>query len=286
MITSAFITQLRRVFNDLPKLHSDIRLGDGSSTIFKTKYSPIKESSVTVKISATVKTEGIANDYVIDYDTGDLVMNAAPGNNLPLQAIYKEVNFRDAHWLDAIGAGYRAMGDQFFSTVIMNTSAFRLSAGVTKFNLPANCIRLLKVFESVDYTSGGRYYPIRTNWEYDRRANQLVLAQSKTRSNYCALSYLTKITAPSAVSMTLPGEDNWKEIIKEKAGAEYLRSMANRIGQQGNATVEEGHFNPAVLRALAADHEAQFEVLRRRLKPIMPNLEIPYWDAKAGMVGR
>lgn len=286
MITSAFVTQLRRTFNDLPKLHKDTRNGDGDSTVYKTKYAPIKEGSVTLKVNNVTKTEGLANDFTLDYDTGDIQMTAAPTNGQALDVIYKEVNFRDAHWLDAIAQAYQAMGDQFFGTVIMNTSSMRLSAGLRKFNMPSNCIRLLKVFESSNLLSSGTYIPLRTNWEYDRRANQLVLGQPKTVVNFAALSYLTKITAPSAVGMTLPGEENWQAIVREKAGAAYLRSMADRIAQQGNATVEEGHFNPAVLRALANDHEQQFEILRKRHKPIMPNLEIPYWDPNGGQIPR
>lgn len=282
MITSAYISTLRREFNDNPKLHKDTRKGDGSSTVFKLKSAPIKESSLTVKVSGAVKTE--TTDFTLDYDTGDLNMVAAPANNVDLDVIYKEVNFRDRHWLDAIAVGYRALGDQFYGATIMDINAFKLSAGVRVFTCPTNCIRLLKVFESSDFTSGGVYQPIRTNWQYNRRSNQLVLGQAKTRTNWCALSYLTKITAPSAVTMAMPGEENWLAVIGQKAGAYYLRSMANRIGQQGNATVEEGHFNPAVLRALANDHENQFEILRKRIKPVMPSLEVPYWDPKLGEI--
>lgn len=278
MITSAFISQLRRDYNDNPKLHKDTRNGDGSSTIFKTKFAPVKESSVTVAVNNATKTE--TTEYMLDYDTGDLQMVSAPGNGLPLDIIYKEVNFRDAHWLDAIKSAYRAFGDQIYGAVYMNTSALQLSANVQKFNLPANCIRLLSVFESDSIS--GRYYPLRTNWKYDRRANQLILSNVKTTQSFAALSYLTKITPPSAVSMAMPGEDAWLEAVQHRAGAFYLRSMANRVAQQGNVTVEEGHLNVQALRVLANDHEAQFEVLRKRIKPVMPSLDIPYWDPKAG----
>lgn len=280
MITSAFISQLRRDYNDNPKLHKDTRNGDGSSTVFKTKFAPVKESSVTLAVNNVTKAE--VTDFTLDYDTGDVQMTAAPSNGHALDIIYKEVNFRDCHWLDAIKSAYRAFGDQLFSSVIMNTSAMQLSANVQKFNMPANCIRLLSVFEGTSLS--GRFYPIRTNWKYDRRANQLVLGNPRTTQAYCALSYLTKVTPPSAVSMAMPGEDNWLEAIQHRAGAFYLRSLANRIAQQGNATVEEGHFNVQALRVLAQDHEQQFEILRKRIKPVMPSLEIPYWDPNAGQL--
>lgn len=278
MITSAYIAKLRRQFNDLPKLHKDTRDGDGDSTVFKSKAAPIKEGTATVQVSGAFKVEG--TDFTLDYDTGDLRMVVAPANGSDLDLIYKEVNFRDQHWLDAIADGYRTMGDQIYGSVIMNTSSLRLSAGIRVFNMPADCIRLLSVFEC--QTSGGTYYPIGTNWKYDRRANKLILGNAKATTYYTALTYLTKVTAPSAVTMQVTGEDAWQQLITHKAGAYYLRAQAERIAQQGNATIEEGHFNPAVLRALANDHDAQFEILRHRVKPVMPSLTIPYWNPSAG----
>lgn len=278
MITSAYISKLRRQFSDMPKLHKDTRDGDGSSTVYKSKFSPIKEGTATVQVSGAFKTEN--TDFTLDYDTGDLRMTVAPASGSDLDLVYKEVNFRDQHWLDAIADGYRAMGDQIFGTVIMNTSSLRLSAGIRTFSAPSNCIRMLSIFEC--QTSAGTYTPIRTNWEYNRQANKFTLGNAKSLTYYAALTYLTKITAPSAVTMAMTGEENWHPLITHKAGAYYLRAQAEKIAQQGNATIEEGHFNPAVLRALANDHDAQFEILRHRVKPVMPALDIKYWNPSAG----
>jgi len=97
MITSAFISVLRRRYHDLPVKHEDIRTGDGSSTIYKTKFAPIKEGSFKLYINNALQA---ASGYSIDLDTGDLVLQSATSAVIKPQ--YQEVKFRDQHWLETI----------------------------------------------------------------------------------------------------------------------------------------------------------------------------------------
>lgn len=280
MVTSGFIQQLRRQYKDLPELHNDVIAGDGSSTVYQSKFAPIKEGSSELSINSVIKTEN--TDYTLDYDTGDIELTTATSNTI--SHIYKSVKFRDADWLDAIVAGHQSLGDQFFKTVVMDTSSFMISAGSQKINCPAGCIRVLSLFESDNFTSSpNKWVPIQTNWRYDRRSNKVLTSVKPTRNNYMAASYLRKVIAPSSVSMALDIEDDWQQIVGAKAGEQFFRSMAAKIGQQGNATVEEGHLNVQALRVLANDSAQEFEVLRKRLKPVMPNLGLPYYDHSKGL---
>lgn len=280
MITSAFISNLRRQFNDKPVLHQDQITGDGSSTVYASKYAPIKENSAELSINIVIKTE--VTDYTLDYDTGDIELVSATSSAISL--IYQAVKFRDAEWLQAIIEGHRALGDGIFKSVIMDTSSMIISGGRQTIPCPTNTIKILKIFESTDLTVNGIYQPMRTNWKYDQRSNKIITSQKPTRNNYIAVSYLKKPVAPSSVSMALDLESDWINMIGHKAGAFYLRSQANKIAQQGNATVEEGHLNVQALRVMANDEDAQFEILRKRIKPLLPNLDIPYWDSAKGDV--
>jgi hypothetical protein len=277
MLISAFISVLRRRYDDLPIKHQDTRTGDGSSTIFKTQFSPIKEGSFKLYVANALQA---SSGYTIDYDTGDIVLSTATSSEIKAQ--YQEVKFRDQHWLEAIQGAVDALGDQFFRSVVGDVSSMHFSADVQKYNCPSSCIKLTEALESSDYTLSGSWIKIRTNYRYDRRSNVLVLGSKPNKANYLLISYLRKISRPTAITSALDVEDQWLQLIDLKSGASYLRSQAVKIAQQGNATVEEGHLSMAQIRALANDNEVLFENLKKKLKPIMPASEIPFYQHGGG----
>lgn len=279
MIVSGFISQLRREYNDLPVKHRDKRPGDGSSTVYKTKFNPIKEGTFKLYINNTLQN---ASGYTIDLDTGDLELGAPTSNEI--MAHYQEVKYRDQHWLEAIKGTVQSFGDKFFKMEIRNTSQMALSAGVLVYDCPSTCIRLTEVLQSDDYTTSGNWVGLGVNNRYDRRANKLILGGKPTRANYLAISYLKRVPIPAATSDTLDVEDNWLEVINLKVGAKFLRSMANRVAQQGNVKTEEKHLNVSYLRQLANDNEVMAENLMKKIKPIMPNSKIPFYIEGGGEV--
>lgn len=283
MIVSGFISKLRRKYNDSPVKHEDVIQGDGSSTVYRTQFYPILEGSFRLYVGGVLKTEGVASDYTVDYDTGDIELAAA--TSAEIRAQYQEVKFRDQHWLEAVQDTFDSFGDGFFKSVVRSASGITLSAGVQVYPCPSNCIRLTEALESTGYTSGGPFAQINTNVRYDRWSNKMVLGNRPSRANYMLISYLRKLTRPTATSDTLDLEDSWLELADLKAGANFLRSMANRYAQQGNATIEEGYLSVAQLRQLANDNETIFENRKRKLKPVMPASTIPYNIPDGGSVG-
>jgi len=272
MITSAFISKLRRKYNDSPVKHEDIIQGDGSSTVYRTQFYPILEGSFSLYVGGVLKT--LTTDYTIDLDTGDLVLAAA--TSAEIRAQYKETKFRDQNWLEVIQDSFDSFGDQFFKSVVRSTSGITLSAGVQVYDCPDDCIRLTEALESTSYLSSGPFAQVNTNQRYDRWSNKLILGQQPSRANYMQISYLRKLSRPTAVTSALDVEDYWLDLVDLKAGAEFLRSLANRYAQQGNATIEEGYLSVAQLRQLANDNETMFENRKRKLKPIMPASTILY----------
>lgn len=280
MITSAFISQLRREAGDIPVLHRDAIVGDGSSTRYATKFSPILESSLSLTVNNVAKTEN--SFFTVDYDTGDISLQSAVGATGTIRVTYKEVHFRDSEWLGFIKTGHRALGDQFFKMVNFDTTGVTLSRYVQKYNAPSACIRILKVLESDNFTTSGNWRIINSNWRYDRRANQLLLGSKPQRANYVALTYQRRVTVPTATSSVLDIEDNWLEIVAEKAKEQYFRSRAAQIAQMGNAATDEGFLKVQNLLGMAKNAADQFEILRQRNKPVMPGLEIPIHDPSLG----
>lgn len=284
MITSAFISKLRREYNDLPIKHRDVSTSDGSSTVYRSKYFPIKEGSYSMYVNNALKSEGVSGDYTLDKDTGDIVLAAAATSTHEIRLQYQGVKWRDQNWLEAIQSSFYAMGDEFYKSVIRSTSSMAISAGVTVANCPSSCIRLIEALESSDYTLSGSWVDINTNKRYDRRSNKLICGVKPSRSNYLAISFLRKLTPPSGVGSVLDTEDNWLELHKLKSGSMFLRSMANKIAMQGNATTEEGFYSMGQLRQLANDDEIKYENLKKKLKPVMPHSVIPYYIHGGGNV--
>lgn len=279
MIVSGFISALRRKYNDNPVKHNDVRTGDGSSTVYKTMFSPIKEGSFKLYVNNALQA---SSGYTIDEDTGDIVLIAATSNEINAQ--YQEVRFRDQHWLEIIQSAFHSLGDQFFKSVVGDTSGIALVKNQQTYDCPSSCIRMMTVLQSDDYTISGGWTKPRINSRYDRRSNKLILSAKPSKANYMNLSYLSKLTVPTATSDTMDIEDNWLELLDLKSGSQFLRSMANRVAQQGNATIEEGHLSISHLRQLANDNEAMYENLKRKLKPVMPASEIPFYVHGGGYV--
>lgn len=280
MIVSALISKLRSNYGDKPTKHLDSLVGDGSSVVFKTKYSPVLETGFGLYIDDVLKTKD--TDYEIDLDTGDIVLTTATTGTIDFK--YKSAYKRDNDWLGFIQSGIRGFGDEFYRSVTRSPSAFTISAGVQVYDLPSTCIRPTEVYESSDYTSAGTFVPLNVNHWYDRRSNKLILGAAPTRANVTQMSYLRRIQVPQSTSATLDLEENWIEMLELKTGAIFARAMAMEIATQGNASVEEGHLSVQSLTNLSREQEAQFQLMKRRNRPVMPNYAIPYYQYGKGYI--
>jgi hypothetical protein len=271
MIVSALIGEMRREASDLPEKHKDVRAGDGLSTVYKTKYAPILESSFKLYVNNALQA---ASGYTVDLDTGDIDLQGPTSNEVRVQ--YQSVQHRDQHWLEFIQSSIRAFGDKFYRATIRDASAMSISANVQVYDCPSTCIRATEILESDDFTSGGNYRQLNTNVRYDRRSNKIILGNKPTTANFVELSYLKRLSVPTATSDTLDVEENWIEMVKLKSIAKHARAYAYQIAKDGNVSVEEGHLQMRDLRALANDSEILFEDLKKKNKPVMPNSTIPF----------
>lgn len=283
MITSALINQCRRLYNDIPISHQAQRNGDGQSTIFNVGRFPVIENSYSVYLNSVLQTEN--THYTLNKDNGDLTMTTAPNNGVPLKINYQYANFRDLHWIEAINHAIESLNSYgFFRQVSRDKTTMHLSANVSIYNGPSQCIDLYEVLYSDNNTASGNFLKLPGNWRYDQDSNKLILGYKPSAAGVLAVSYLRKLKTYSTTSATLDVPDDWIELLKLKSGAYYYQHMASKIAAQGAATIDEGHFSFTNLRTLASDLDKKFQEMAIRKKPPRPYQDIQWHIGGGGVI--
>lgn len=275
MIVSGFIAQLRRKYDDQPKAAQVIRGGDGATTLFNVGRSrlPIIENSYSVYKGTSAQTE--VTDFTLNKDTGDLEFVAAPASNVSVKVNFKHANFRDQHWVDAINNGIDKLnGRGFVRQIVRDTSSLVLSADTQVYNAPSGCV---EIYQFLVNDGAGNLGRVRDgNFSYQSDANKLVLGWKPDAATSTAISYKRRLNKYQAVSATLDVLTDWEEPLEKAAGAYYFANRASKIAQQGNATVEEGHFSFSNLRAQGRDLLNEFELDAKRMKPVQAAKDIRF----------
>lgn len=277
MIASALITELRREVDDLPKSVRVSRQGNGSVNLFNVGKFPVVENSYTVYVSGSAKTEN--THYTYDLDNGDLTILSTPGNGVSVVSQHKYAQWRDKHWVEAINQGIESLNARgYFRQVVRQN--FIISAGVRSMSGPSACV---DVYELLYSPRSGTVVQLPVNWGYQQDANKLVLGGTFSTATSAVRSYLRNMKTYSATSATLDILDDWKELVKKKAAANFYRSVAGKIAKQAYANIDEGHFSFTNLRAMANDLENEFNQLAIRKKPTRPAKDMQYFIPNGGI---
>lgn len=281
-ITSALISELRREYNDEPKTVSVSRQANGLVNIFNVGKFPVIEGSYNVYVSGALKTE--TTHYTYDLDNGDLRILTTPANGITVRSDHKYSTWRDKNWVEAINQAIESLNARgFFRQIVRNGSIIHLSANVQAYSGPSGCTDIYELLVSDNSAVSGNYVKPRVNWSYQQDANKLILGNKPTAANYARISYLRNLQTYSATSATLDILNDWKELVKKKAGANFYRSLAGKIAKQANATVDEGHFSFTNLRTMANDLDTEFEKLALRKKPTRPAKDMQWADPSGGV---
>lgn len=281
MVTSALISNLRREYGDNPKTTKVSKTGDGATKLFNLGQYPVVESSYGISKGTSGQTE--TTHFTIDLDNGDLTFVSAPAASYESTAEFKYAHWRDKNWLEAINSAIESLNARgFFRQVVRNKTIMALSANVREYNGPSACIDLYEVLESSNNTTSGTPTKLGVNWSYQQDANKLILGSNPSVKNVLWISYLRNLQASSATSSTLDVLNDWIELIKKKAGANFYKSLAGKIAKQGSATIDEGHFSFTNLRTMATDLESEFNLEALRKKPTRPAKDIGYHIAGSG----
>lgn len=271
MLTLTLIEELRREYGDEPKTTRVSRQGNGAVNLFNVGNFPVIEGSYKIYVSGALKTE--TADYTFDLDNGDILINSIPGNGIEVTSQHKYAEWRDKNWNEAINQAIEHLNARgFFRQIVRNTSSIYLSANTQSYPAPSGCVDLYEFLVK----SGNSYVKPYVNWDYQQDANKLVLGSAASSSNSACISYLRNLKTYGATSATLDILDDWKEIVKKKAGSIFYRSLAGKIAKQGNATVDEGHFSFTNLRTMSNDLEAEYQQLAARKKPTRPAKDMQF----------
>ena len=118
-----WLAAVRDALEDFPEYVADTQTADGTNGVvgpnaipYKTSRRPIMDGTISVRDNTagtnfTIDTTGTpaANHVLVNFDTGELRFNTAPGSGNALQYSYQYVKWRDQKILDALYAGLRAM---------------------------------------------------------------------------------------------------------------------------------------------------------------------------------
>lgn len=139
------LLRLRTDLQDSPLPYKETWTGDGVTTTFRTQKWPVYDVnstdyplSITVNgIAATVKGArsllSAATDVFVEYDTGWLYFQTAPGNNLPVICQHYSVLFTDQRLLNAINEGLRQLCPDFLR---WSSCTFQLAVNQWEYTLP------------------------------------------------------------------------------------------------------------------------------------------------------
>jgi hypothetical protein len=284
MITSALISQCRREYGDEPKTVRVSRNGDGAVNTFNVGKFPVIEDSYTVKQSGSALVEGATSGFTFDLDNGDLVVTPTPGNGIPVQADFKFATWRDRNWNEAINQSIESLNSRgFFKQIVRDKTSIRLSAGIQAYSGPSGAVDVYEFLVSDNGTVSGNFVKPQVNMSYQQDANKIVIGNKPVTASAVAVSYLRNLKTYDATSATVDILDDWREIVKKKAGAIFYRSLAGKIAKQGNASIDEGHFSFTNLRTMANDLDNEFERLALRKKPTRPAKDIQWALSNGGV---
>lgn len=280
-ITSALIAQMRREFQDEPKSTSVSRAGNGSVNLFNLARYPIIESSYSIYKGTSALVEN--NQFTLDLDTGDLQLTTTPANGVVIKSNHRYAHWRDKQWVEATNNAISELNARgFFRQVVRNGSILRISANVQVYSGPSACVDLYELLVSNNYTSGGVYSKINSNWSYQQDGNKLVLGNKPSSANYAQISYLRNLQTYTATSATLDILPTWETMVKKHVGHQFFRSLAAKIAKQGNASIDEGHFSFTNLRTQSNDLLSEFNDLAKRAKPTRPAKDFQWNDPSLG----
>jgi len=260
---------------DQPKSVRVSKQGDGNINLFNVGRFPVVEGSYAVMVGTSARTE--TTHYTFDLDNGDLRILTTPSNGLAVKSEHKYAHWRDKNWMEAINQGVDALnGRGFFKQIVRNTAIIRLSSGIQSYSGPSACVDIYEFLVSDTGLSGGTYVKPSYNWEYQSDANKLVIGVKPTSLTWASISYLRNLQPAGATSSTLDVSNDWLEMVKKNAGAQFYRSLAGKIAKEGNANIDEGHFSFTNLRGMANDLYTDFEKLAVRKKPTRPAKDIQW----------
>lgn len=274
MLVSAFITKLRRFSKDLPVSAGETFDGDGTTTTFRLRNSPVLEDQITVKVTGTATTA-----YTLDNDTGVIIFTTAPPNasdNVKIN--YQYAKLSDTEWLEIINSVVQELRTKIW-TDNTDSSSFTTVAQQSEYDMDdidSQCFKILGLWyrssSSIDWTS----ISADTNVRYFREQNKIVLRPYLQVTGYAMkVRYLSSYPEYTATTDTIAIPERFLKPIMYFCMLQYIDYlMAFQVNSVG-ANVREATYEPVNnLINMRRTYERQAETLLSRVKPRIPSMAV------------
>jgi hypothetical protein len=229
---------------DVPILTQDIFDGDGTTLTFRTNEVPIIESSYTVKIGGTVKTE--TTHYTLDLDSGLLLFtagNAPASGNDNVTIDYKYAKMRDSDFLEAINAGIRHFSEDVYDDVIDDSSVVMVADQVD-YDLGSLLSSSIFLVVSVEFREGSssewkELSLYGSTWTFHKESKNLHINPPPQNAYELRIRYLASMSEGATTASTIPFGSRYYEAYKNYATSIYWeRVMALTVNQTSSVAKE------------------------------------------------
>ena len=290
MLYSDLITSLRNQTGDVRRRKHVDWTGDGSLTIFQVPKDafPIYDlvGTYTVKVDDTVKTEGIANDYLLDKQSGTLTLMAAPANGKSVTLDCSALHLTDTNWMQVINDVIHSLGDDFFKEFVDTT--LTATAGMLSLSLATAQAKCIAIYEFQHRSNAGEDWSIvdvLTNWRFDRENNTIYIGKIDTfsASELLRVRGLKTYTLGTAITDTVDVQDRFMTIIEYGCLARYWRYRYKDVVELvSKETTENTRTALQELLMLVDRFDRNYESEKAKLKPAKPPRVIPKYLEAGG----
>jgi hypothetical protein len=235
---------------DLSKYRGNSWDGDSANLAFQATNFPILESSYTVKVGGTVKTEG--THYTLDKDTGLLQFTAgnAPGtgnDNVTLD--YKYINQRDNDWLEIYNAVIEDIRDDVYIEAI-DDSTLTIVANTYDYSLASIKTTILDILSVETRSTSTEPWSDITlserSFAYFEDLNKLRIKPYFTSGGYAVrINYTYAFAEATSVSSTVDVTPKFMNMFNHYAAAYYYQRIVPTKLTETAIVTKERTWHPA-----------------------------------------
>jgi hypothetical protein len=192
-----------------------VSAADASAKKFKLPKEHLVSGSVTLTVDGTVKTEGVAADFTVDYDSGWVSFTSAPGEGKVIVVTYQFRLFSDTDLVQAINQGLRHAWP-YLPTRKTDTSLTAVSS-TAEYTLPSDVAYIERLESSLD---GGSTYSREYDWttyeDSDSNGNEVrMLRMLAGVDGKLRMRYVRRFTEMSSTSHEMQKDAHIKEAAAE-----------------------------------------------------------------------
>lgn len=248
MTVASWISQMRTMVRDLNTLTKETWDGDGSTIAFRVSNAPILESSYTVKVGGTLKTE--VTDYTLDKDTGLLQFVSAPAAGSDNVSIdYKFVNQRDNDWIEIYNSVIRDIRDDIYEEAV-DDSTLTVIADTYDYSLASISTAIIGIHRVETRSSSSEPWSDITK---DERSCEFIEDLNKIRikpywtssGDAMRIHYFVAYAEVATTNATVTVDNKYLNMFNHYAAAYYFQRIIPKKLTETAIVTQERTYHPA-----------------------------------------